>query len=97
MRTLRHRSDAAVLLLELVDRKKSSGNPGWLGMAYRRTHRSDFYLAAIRGLLCGVQAAERSSFSIRSASNEISSSFAVLPSAVIMVVPSAIERLPEAI
>ena len=77
MRTLGHRSDAAALLHESVDRRKPTGSPSWLDMAYRRTHRSGLDVVSIRGLPVGVQADERSSASIRSANNAISSSFAV--------------------
>ena len=78
VQTQGHPLGAAVALHRVVRRKKLLGNPGWLDTAYRRTRRSGFWVVWIQELPVGAQAAERSSFSTRSASNANSSSFAVL-------------------
>ena len=78
MRTLGHRSDAAVLLLESVHQIEPTGSSNLWDITYWRTHRSGLDVVSIRGMPVGVQADERSSASTRSANNAISSILAVL-------------------
>jgi hypothetical protein len=94
MRTLGHRSDAAALLHESVDRRKPTGNPSWLDMAYRSTHSSGLDVVSIRGLLRVVQACSRRS--TRFISSSRTSTLARFEMAPISWAASWAETSPEA-